>query len=261
MPYKIALMIPCTSRKRDEWETIQDSYLFKYTLKTFLATADTEHRYILYVGIDEDDRIFSKKKEQKILVMFGKVYPFLKIEFISMQGIPPGHLTMMWNRLFLKAYEDQCDYFFQCGDDMSFTTQGWVNDCIHVLNENDNLGVTGPWNNNNFILTQTFVSREHMKIFGQYFPESIVNWCCDDWINFVYYPDYIYPLKEHYCSNEGGLPRYDVTFSQKRKEKDGDEVEEEEKMDFSSMLTQLRKDTAEMAKVDSEKIMQYVLRQ
>ena len=43
-------------------------------------------------------------------------------------------------------------------------------------------------------MTQSFVSRKHMEIFSVYFPPEIVNWCCDDWINFVYYPKYIYPL-------------------------------------------------------------------
>ena len=34
----------------------------------------------------------------------------------------------MWNHLFHNAYEDNCDYFFQCGDDIMFTTKNWVKD-------------------------------------------------------------------------------------------------------------------------------------
>ena len=47
-----------------------------------------------------------------------------------------------------------------------------------------------------------------MDIFGWFFPESIINWCCDDWYNWVYHPNYFYPLRKHFCSNEGGQPRY-----------------------------------------------------
>ena len=33
----------------------------------------------------------------------------------------------MWNILFKKAYNDNCDYFYQCGDDILFKTKGWNN--------------------------------------------------------------------------------------------------------------------------------------
>jgi len=47
-----------------------------------------------------------------------------------------------------------------------------------------------------------------MDIFGFYFPEEIYNWCTDDWINIIYQPHFFYPETHHYCSNEGGPPRY-----------------------------------------------------
>ena len=127
-----------------------------------------------------------------------------------MDGIQKGHLTVMWNRLFEKAYDDNCDYFYQTGDDILFKMTGWVNDCIGTLEENNDVGLTGPINNNSRILTQAMVSRKHMEIFGWFFPEEIQNWCCDDWYNWVYQPDYFYPLKKHFCSNEGGQPRYTI---------------------------------------------------
>ena len=110
--------------------------------------------------------------------------------------------------IFLKAYQDSCDYFYQCGDDINFKTSGWINDSISILEQHNNIGLTGPINNNNYILTQAFVSRKHMEIFGYFFPENIINWGCDDWYNFVYKPEYFFPLSKHYCSNEGGTPRY-----------------------------------------------------
>jgi hypothetical protein len=116
----------------------------------------------------------------------------------------------MWNILFKRAYDEGCNYFYQCGDDIKFNTKGWVNDCIDTLANHRNIGITGPVNNNNFILTQVFISRVHMEIFQQLFPEEIINWGCDDWYNWVYKPDYFFPLKKHYCSNEGGNPRYAI---------------------------------------------------
>lgn len=201
---KIGILVPCTSNGRD-WATMRDTYLFHYTLKTFIASCCSGHEYVFYIGYDMCDPIFSKESEREYLRIFEKIYP-ITFRFIELYD-PPGYLTKMWNMLFSIAYEEGCDYFYQCGDDIWFRTRGWVTRCIETLEEHDNIGLTGPDNQNGRILTQAFVSRKHMDIFGEFFPESIVNWGCDDWYNWVY-EDYLYPLKGHICTNEGGNPRY-----------------------------------------------------
>jgi hypothetical protein len=205
---KIGVLIPCTSRWQD-WTTYKDSYLYKYTLKTFLRTYDKEHNYTFYIGIDKGDQIYDNEDVKDNLKRFLSIMKNVDIEFIYMDGLPKGHLTVMWNRLFEKSYNDGCDYFFQCGDDMEFNTSGWVNACINALLKSKNVGLAGPINNNVRILTQSFVSRKHMQLFGYYFPPEIINWCCDDWINEVYKGiSCFYPLREHLCINAGGPPRY-----------------------------------------------------
>ncbi len=209
---KVAFLIITTSNKRDNWVTIKDSYLYNMTLKTFLLTQDKENLYKFYIGIDKNDRIFDNENQQEEIKKFKKVFTNLDFEFIVYDNnkIPKGHHTIMWNVLFKKAYDDNYDYFYQCGDDIVFETKGWINDSISMLKSKNDIGLTGPRNNNNRILTQSFVSRKHMEIFGWYFPEEIKNWCCDDWYNMVYLPDYLYPLKDHYAGNNGGQPRYDI---------------------------------------------------
>ena len=207
---KIAMLILATSKHRDSWITIKDSYLFNMTLKSFLLTHDKEHEYIFYIGIDKDDRIFDKKHEQEQILNFNKVFKNIEFVFLTMENIEKGYVTLMWNKLFDDAYKRDCDYFYQCGDDMEFRTKGWINDCIKVLRSNNDIGLAGPINNNNRILTQAFVSRKHMDIFGWFFPKEIKNWCCDDWYNMVYHPNYLYPLRNHYAENLGGQPRYTI---------------------------------------------------
>lgn len=207
---KIAILILATSKKRDSWVNIKDSYLFNMTLKSFLTTFDREHDYIFYVGIDKDDRIFSKTREQEEIIRFNNVFKNIEFVFMTMDEIPKGHVTQMWNLLFSDAYKRSCDYYYQCGDDMQFTTKGWINDCINALKSNNDIGLAGPINNNNRILTQAFVSYKHMDIFGWFFPIEIKNWCCDDWYNMVYHPQYLYPLYNHFAVNLGGEPRYDI---------------------------------------------------
>lgn len=237
---KIAILVPCTSRGRD-WNTMRETYFFHYTLKTFLATRCLGHDYVFYIGYDKNDRIFSAKEEQDYLQIFK---PFLTFQFIELNE-PPGYLTKMWNKLFRQAYDEGCDYFYQCGDDIFFRTNGWVNDSIHALQSHRNIGLTGPDNQNGRILTQSFVSRCHMDIFGEYFPESIVNWGCDDWYNFVY-QGLTYKLQGHVCTNEGGTPRYVIDHN---KHFDDDRTQS---------LKVLRERVMELATKDRKKIKDYL---
>lgn len=207
---KIAFLIPATSRGR-EWSSIKESYLLKYTLKTYGITQDKEHIYRFYIGIDRGDTIYDTRDAHTYLEKMASIMHNTSIEFLYMDGIDKGHLTVMWNRLFKKAYDDGYDYFFQCGDDISFETHGWINACIGQLEKTAGYGMTGPINNNARILTQSFVSRRHMELFGFFFPEEIINWCCDDWINEVYIGlNMFYPLYSHLCVNVGGQPRYQI---------------------------------------------------
>ena len=204
---KIGLLIPCTSNKRD-WKNIKETYLYNLTLKSFLLTYDKEHDYVFYIGIDKDDIIFNNEQNQNEIKDTCNLFKNISFEFIIFENIKKGHLTKMWNILFKKAYNDNCDYFYQCGDDILFKTKGWNNDCIKTLKNNNNIGLTGPINNNSKILTQSYVSKKHMKIFGFFFPEEIINWCCDDWINYIYKPKHFFPLLNHCCINKGGEERY-----------------------------------------------------
>jgi len=208
---KIALLIPSTSNGRD-WKTIEESYLYKHTLKSFLLTYDKEHKYKFFIGIDRNDKIYDNNDNIKKIHRFVSVMINIELEFVYMDNIKKGHLTVMWNKLFETAYNQEYDYFFQCGDDIQFITSNWVQTCINKQQLNNNIGVTGPIDiNNTRLLTQSFVSRKHMELFGYYFPPEIINWYCDDWINEIYKKmNKFYPLPDKVCKNMGGNPRYNI---------------------------------------------------
>jgi len=240
---KIGLLIPSTSKNRN-WTKIEESYLYKHTLKSFLLTYDKEHTYIFYIGIDRNDPVYDNEYNKNKLKRFCSVMKNTSIEFYYMDNVPKGHLTIMWNQLFEKAYTDECEYFFQCGDDIEFKTNAWVNDCISTLMKSNNIGLTGPINNNARILTQSFVSRKHMELFGYYFPPEIINWFCDDWINDVYRGiNQFFPLQNHTCINVGGEPRYNINNQVCRSQDQ-----------FTQMVGKLREHCASIVKRDLERI-------
>jgi hypothetical protein len=244
--YQVALIIPCTSNGRPEWKSINDTYLMKFSLKSFLLTTDASLNYTYYIGYDSDDRIFSDITQQAIIKRYNTVFKHVSFKFIPFENIKKGHVTKMWNILFQKAFDDGCNYFYQCGDDISFKTKGWSKDCIKVLKENNDIGISGPINNNNRILTQAMVSRKHMEIFGWFFPDEIINWCCDDWYNWVYQPNHFYPLRNHFCSNDGGTPRYEINNNKNFKKR------------FSENTQRLRQDTMKLAKYHQRRIKKYL---
>jgi len=90
-----------------------------------------------------------------------------------------------------------------------------------------------------------------MEIFGWYFPKEIKNWCCDDWYNMVYSPNYLYPLRNHYAGNNGGEPRYDIN-NDKKFNGNGNQ------MIFSKNIQMLRYSTQQLANQNKKLIEKYL---
>lgn len=207
----VAFTIPTTSYGQN-WKKVPQIHLIKTFFKSFMATFSPEYKYKFYFGIDEDDPFYSQSIHQEQIKAYTSFLSQVHAEFIVMKDIPKGHLTRMWNLLCKKAYDDGCDYFYFCGDDIEFMKHGWIKKAVELLEEHNNLGFTGPTNHNGnlSIITQTFVSRKHFDIFGYAYPDEIKNWYCDDWINLIYSPQYVYRMDEYHCYNRGGKERYAI---------------------------------------------------
>lgn len=206
----IALLIPITSQGR-QWKNLYDSYFINLTLATFLLTKNDCYNYTFYLGFDEDDSLFNNSNNIELLEkIFDELN--LKLNITIYKNVTKGHLTLLWNILYQKAYDDNNDYFYQCGDDIDFKTKDWVKDSVEILIKNNNFGVSGPNNTDisNITLTQAMVSRKHMELFGYLYPPSIINWYCDNWISEVYLPNYFFKLNQHYAPNLGGPERYNI---------------------------------------------------
>jgi hypothetical protein len=202
---KIAILIPSTSSGRD-WRFVTQSYLYD-TIQSLKKTIDPDYTYTIYLGYDHDDPFYTRP-----IVQGGFKEMGIPIVFVPL-SVERGYVTRMWNILAKLAYNDGADYFYQCGDDIRIDVPGWVRASVDTLTQRNNIGMTGPRNlhGNTRILTQSFVHRTHMDIFGHYFPEEIRNWFCDDWINDIYEPCRLPP--EYTCDNIGGDPRYEIEHS------------------------------------------------
>jgi hypothetical protein len=213
---KISLLIPTTSNKR-EWKNINETYLVNTLIKSLKIIINKKNsnkniEYKLFIGIDKDDTFFDNENNQNEIS--NLIDDYCDIEFIYL-NTEKGYLSKAWNILFKKAYEENYDYFYQCGDDIDFNkNENYFEKLIEILKNQNNYGVTGAHcMDRKDILTQSFVSRKHMELFGFYFPEEIRNWFVDDLISIIYKEKYYTPYKEYIIKNVAGGRKYNQRYN------------------------------------------------
>ena len=210
----IAFIIPTTSNKRD-YKNILETDFFNILLGSIRKThLDSNYNYIFYLGYDHDDKFFNSNDIQ-LKNEFKKLnLPNSNIQTVKIYN-KKGKLGEIWSEL-AEIASKECDYIYQLGDDIEILTSGWEETFIRKLKENNNIGVVGPLDRNNkTILTQSFVHKTHLDIFGKYYPKEIKNWHIDDWITKVYETNLSNKILSKQVRNSGGPPRYEVKRSNK----------------------------------------------
>jgi hypothetical protein len=195
---KIAFIIPSTSNDRD-WSDFKDTYLNRIIGKTIPKTYNIK----LFVGYNDDDPLYSKP-EQRVDNIDN-----ILIEWISFGPEYKGNPCGIWNTLGHIAVKQNYEYLMVLGDDISMpTNEIWLEVFINKLKENNNIGFSAGWSNNDQIPTQFVIHKKHLEIFGWIYPPLIKNWFCDNWMSDLYGNKYGNWLKEYHLLNVGGEPRY-----------------------------------------------------
>lgn len=204
----IAFLIPITS-KNSGWKNIDESYLAKNLLKSIVDTCSNEHILTFYLGIDNTEKIYTQKNIETLFNSIKNDNDInINFNIEIYKNIKNGHLTKMWNILFKKAYNTELhNYYYQCGDDIFFKNKGWLQLSIDKLKAMKDIGIAGPktlrpkkGSYEEHVMTQVLISNVHYKLFGKLFPEELMNWYCDDWLNYIY-KDYKAKLDTHGCIN------------------------------------------------------------
>ena len=207
---KVAFLIPSTTNNRDEWKEAQDTYLWKILCES-LEKYTPDHEIKLFIGYDDDDRIYSVAEER---LKFRAKFMNYKIEWFP-QFHKKGKVTMIWNSLAYEALKQEYDYMKVLGDDIRMPNdKGWLGCMINKLKKNQNIGFSAGWSNNDQIPTQFLIHKNHINIFDFVYPNEIPNWGCDNWMYDVYPEKYRNWLKSYPLLNVGGQPRYEIQFSE-----------------------------------------------
>jgi len=199
-----AFLVPSTTRFRDEWETIEDTYLY-----TILCRTLDQHcpavPISLYIGYDKDDRIYGKEEERLKLNAI-----FMKFQIVWVEFQPDrGNVVAVWNGLFKVAMSHGFQWFKILGDDIRLPNDpSWLRVFQKAIVKNNYVGWSAGYSNNDDIATQFLIHKRHWEIFEFVFPPLIKNWYCDNWMNEIYPDKYKTWRKDYPLLNVGGHPRY-----------------------------------------------------
>ena len=103
---KIAFLIPSTTKNRP-WKKIEETYLYTVFGESFLNTLSDDIDYSIYINIDIDDPIYSKKEEKE------KFERFIG-EKAEIKWIDDGAKTRLINYKFLNEKEK---FYFEFSSD------------------------------------------------------------------------------------------------------------------------------------------------
>ena len=194
---KIAFCIPTTSNKRD-WTEFNQSYLNRIIGKSIPKTYNIK----LFVGYNDDDSLYSKHENRPDNI------ENILIEWIPFNSEYKGNPCAIWTALGYEASRQNYEYLMILGDDISMPKdESWLNIFINKLKENNNIGYSAGYSNNDEIPTQFLIHKKHLDIFGFVFPPQIHNWYCDTFL-YELYGKYGNWMNEYHLLNVGGEPRY-----------------------------------------------------
>tara|TARA_R110002096_G_scaffold272797_1_gene466527 strand:- start:500 stop:1186 length:687 start_codon:yes stop_codon:yes gene_type:complete len=197
MAEKIAFIIPSTSNER-EWTNFNETYLNRIIGKTIPKIYNIK----LFVGYNEDDKLYSKLEERVDSI------DNILIEWVSFTHEYKGNPCSIWNSLGDIAVGQGYEYLMVLGDDISMPENpDWLWIFINKLKDNNNIGYSAGWSNNDQIPTQFLIHKKHIEIFKFIYPPQIRNWQCDNFLYELYGKKGNW-LKEYHLLNVGGKPRY-----------------------------------------------------
>ena len=195
---KICFLIPTTSNNRN-WVNFNETYLNNIFFKNFPKNKN----YKIFMGYNFDDPLYNKKENRPDNIKGAN------IEWISFNDDYKGNPCAIWTELCKCAISEGYEYFMVLGDDILLPEQEyWVELFINQLKENNNIGYSAGYSNNNNIPTQFLLHKKHMDIFGWIFPPQITNYFCDDFLYELYGEKYGNWNKDINLLNLGGEPRY-----------------------------------------------------
>lgn len=153
----VALVVPATSRGTP-LTALAELPLLRALLPSLYATRSAEYDYRVYLVVNQADKVFGDKqlvqlifdmaKKAWVQSSSGTLSGGVQHELVIVpNSMTPKHaLSALFNHGALRAYYDNCDYFYLVNDDLLLISGGWTEIFTTALLQNpilSGLGVAG----------------------------------------------------------------------------------------------------------------------
>ena len=199
----VVFIIPSTSRNMNYNDINSCSLITK--LYTSLEKLNIS-KYKFIVGFDDDDIFYNENIE-----LLKSKFPD-NFHFHFFNNYDKSYVCIVNQLADIAIQNYNAEYLYLFADDLDVYKLDCIPDFINYFKENNNLCLGwGIDNDNTRICTHPFIHKKHVEILGYFYPSSIKNWFCDDWITKLYTKlNKVIKSKDDVIRNGGGIPRYDV---------------------------------------------------
>ena len=203
---------------------VEELPLVVHLLPSLVRTAERGFEYWVY-GVHDDDDIFWENKANTATLRtwftanvqdpLSKKGITVKMAILRFNN-PVHKPGPAFNFMLAAAVADGAEYLYRVNDDTEFIDQ-FSTVSVETLQafSPPNFGVVGPIckQGNEKILTHDFVHRQHLEIFGMYYPPELSDWWMDDWITHVYGEEHTVKGPHSVFHHVGtSSTRYEVNF-------------------------------------------------
>jgi hypothetical protein len=206
---KVVFIIPSTSRNMN-YKDVDSCSLLKI-LYNSLNDFDIS-KYTFLIGTDDDDEFYNNNIDA-LKSRLPKNF-----NFHVLNNYDKSYVCIV-NQLADIAISDyDAKYIYVFADDLEVYDLDFIqNEFIPYFKANGNFGLGWGVDEDNIgLCTHPFVGRKHVELLGYFYPPSIKNWFCDNWIQNTYEElNKIVKTKDPVIRNAigaGDAKRYDVSM-------------------------------------------------
>ena len=175
---KTVILIPSSS-KNCNYKGLKSSALIGILYKSLLNFDVSKYTFL--IGFDNDDIFFTNFKksiENKLPNNFYLYY---------LDNYDKSYVCIVNQLANIAINNYQADYLFVIADDLIFYDFTFIDKFIEYLSDKKlGLGYSIDKSCRKDICTHPFVTSNHVKYLGYFYPNYIKNWYCDTWITKLY---------------------------------------------------------------------------
>jgi len=175
---KVVFIIPSTSRNMN-YENVASCSLINILYES-LKKLDIS-RYTFIIGIDDDDEFYNKNIDELKSTLPNNFH------FHFLNNYDKSYVCIVNQLADIAIKQYDAEYLYVFADDLKVYELDYINKFIEWFKQHDNLSLGwGIDEGNHRICTHPFLSKNHVNYLGYFYPSTIKNWYCDDWVTSVY---------------------------------------------------------------------------